>query len=139
MNCECGELSKYKCPRCRVPYCSKECYSLHKQTNCERKRSTKFEPLVKHPPRNFLLDDEDEIILSDNELDQMRLNPNISRILQNSQLRKVLTEIDHSDNRLGALRSILMQDKTGQGLLTQLVDEILKSLGYIDEKGQSNI
>ena len=34
--CEvCGEKAKYKCPRCRVPYCSVSCCQTHKKKQCE--------------------------------------------------------------------------------------------------------
>ncbi|CAG9314101.1 unnamed protein product [Blepharisma stoltei] len=139
MDCSCGNPGKYKCPRCLIRYCSKDCYSAHKNSGCERKREPKFTPIVRHPHRNFLLEDEDETILTDEELSQMRLNQTLKTMLKNEEVRKLLNEIDSSENRLGALRSVLLQDKDGNSTFQQCMDEMLKSLGYLNEEGQSTI
>lgn len=71
MECECGNLSKYKCPVCKAPYCSAKCCKVHK-SKCLIE-PVKSEPLskVKQFPRNFLLEDEDDIQISVESLEMM--------------------------------------------------------------------
>jgi hypothetical protein len=58
-------------------------------------------------------------------------------MLKNPQIAKILKEIDESDNRLGALRSVLSLDKHGSSPFTECLNEMLKSLGYLDANGVS--
>lgn len=96
-------------------------------------------PIVRHPPRNFLLEDEDERILTDEELRQMERNEKLREILADEEIQKLLKEIDESSNRLGALRSVLAQDKSGDSKFRKCLDEMLRSLGYMNENGEINI
>jgi hypothetical protein len=71
MECLCGNPSKYKCPKCLVRYCSSACYTIHKENCQEKPKDIEDKIVVRHPPRNFMIEDEDELLLSDQELEKM--------------------------------------------------------------------
>lgn len=71
MECLCGNPSKYKCPKCLARYCSSACYTIHKDNCQEKPKDTEGKIIIKHPPRNFMIEDEDELLLSDQELEKM--------------------------------------------------------------------
>ena len=73
MECSCGDKGKYKCPKCTQRYCSAKCCEFHKAACMPAEIIPKFLPIVKHPPRNFLIEEEDETILNDDELAQMSI------------------------------------------------------------------
>lgn len=58
-------------------------------------------------------------------------------MLEHKAIRKVFEEIDRSENRLGALRSVSVQDKQGRSPISLCFDEMLKSIGYLDADGVS--
>ena len=142
MECHCGNKGKYKCPKCLERYCSLDCAKLHKIHCIAVEKPEKPLKVVKHPPRNFLLEEEDEDMLADEELSEMskkytETNSKLLKLLKYKSIQKILTEIDLSENRLGALRSVLMQDKEGVSSFSECLDEMLKSLGYLDANGVS--
>lgn len=106
---------------------------------CKPLQKIKPSPFVRHAPRNFLLEDEDERILTDGELSQMRANQKLIEMLAEPEIQKLLREVDESGNRLGALRSVLAQDKQGNSQFRKCLDEMLRSLGYMNENGEINI
>jgi HIT zinc finger len=73
MQCQCGDRGKYKCPKCFQRYCSAGCFNVHKTACAPVESLKKNPPVVRHPPRNFLMEDEDENVLKDEELDQMSI------------------------------------------------------------------
>ena len=144
MECFCGQLGKYKCPKCTVRYCSVQCCKEHKG-NCEFNGKKEVEvERIRKVNRNFLLEDEDDLVLDDGELSKLSKwyvggNEKLREMLKNKILRKILTEVDKSENRLGALRSVMTMDKTGDSLLTSSLDEMLKSIGFLTEDGVSSL
>ena len=71
MDCQCGNKGKYKCPKCFEKYCSSECCNSHKALCKIVKEVNEPAPVVRHPPRNFLMEEEDETVLTDEELGKM--------------------------------------------------------------------
>lgn len=143
MECFCGQPSKYKCPKCKTRYCSSNCCKDHK-ARCEFIEESKEVEKIKHVKRNFLLEDEDDLVLEDNELAKLSKsylgdNVKLREMLKNKHLRKILTDVDKAENRLGALRSVMAMDKTGDSLLSMCFDEILKSTGFLSEEGVSSL
>jgi hypothetical protein len=72
MECECGQKSKYKCPSCKTPYCSVNCCKIHK-ISCQSfvSEGKNDKKVVKQLPRNFLLEDEDDIEISRETFNKM--------------------------------------------------------------------
>lgn len=104
----------------------------------------RFKTEVKQPPRNYLLEDEDELILRQSELVRLSnfytgSNKVLRQYLKNPELREIIGKIDSSANRLGALKSVLAQDPKGQSLFRQTIDEMLKSVQVLSTEGQLNI
>lgn len=60
-------------------------------------------------------------------------------MLKNPELQKIIKEIDSSDNRLGALRSVMAQDKNGDSDFSHVIDLMLLSAGFLDEEGVSTL
>ena len=145
MSCPCGSKGKYKCPKCLESYCSSSCCKIHKEV-CEARKKNMQEPgpAVRHPPRNFLMEEEDETVLSEEDLqlmsnNQLGNNESLLALLKIPGIRKILEEIDKSENRLGALRSVITQDKEGKSPMGQCFDEMLKSIGCLDADGVSQL
>ena len=118
------------------------CSQTHKAT-CQPQESTKrFAPKVSHPPRNFLLEDEDAEPIREDELALMRTphtgcSPELLRSLQNPEIREIIRTIDSSANPLGALRSVLAQDKQKSSPFQNVCDEMLKAMNMMSKEGQS--
>lgn len=95
-----------------------------------------------HPPRNYLLEDEEAETLKDAQLDQMSKrevghSQHLRELLKNEELRELIRSVDSSPNPLGALRSILAQGKSGDTLFQNAIDEMLKAIDLMTPEGQS--
>ncbi|XP_061417696.1 zinc finger HIT domain-containing protein 3 isoform X2 [Lethenteron reissneri] len=86
---------KYKCPACESPYCSVECYKVHKgSSNCIPKPNTAAATSTGSP-----LDrrhDKDE-------------SAALRALLDNPHLRSLLTEVDGAQDKATAMR-LAMQE-----------------------------
>ena len=144
MECECGNPSKYKCPVCTSPYCSVKCCKIHKSKCLTEPTPSEPQSKVKQFPRNFLLEDEDDIQISLESLQQMGKiylgqNSRLKQLLSNPEIQKILRDINNSENRLGALRSVLVMDKKWDSILTECFDLMLKTTNFLDDKGISSL
>mmetsp|Transcript_3763 Transcript_3763/g.8023 ORF Transcript_3763/g.8023 Transcript_3763/m.8023 type:complete len:141 (+) Transcript_3763:22-444(+) len=140
MDCKCGNQGKYRCPLCKEErYCSIECYKAHKAQGCKPHFPKRFRLEVKQPPRNYLLEDEDDIILRQVDLARLRSNKVLRQYLKNTELRELIMKVDSSSNRLGALKSVLAQDPKGESLFKKTIDEMLKSVSVLSQEGQLQV
>lgn len=92
--------------------------------------------MVKQMKINYWVEDEDDVLIPDEVLHKMGENEKLTRILRSEDIKKVLRDIDGSENRLGTLRSVLSQDKTMKSLIWECVNEMLRSIGKMSEDGQ---
>eukprot|EP01038_Epipyxis_sp_PR26KG_P005118 gene5118-7130_t len=84
---KCTNVSIYKCPRCLVPYCSKDCCQKHEsEDNCKRNNGTSNNQQSK----TTINEDQIKLITTLNEMEEQRL-----QIL--SRLGEIGVSVDTSD------------------------------------------
>ncbi|XP_039292944.1 zinc finger HIT domain-containing protein 3 [Nilaparvata lugens] len=102
MNCKICKTEKkvpYKCPKCYIRYCSLPCWKSHKNYDCQRvlpsdspgkpERQTDTRPQPK-----FVT----ESTVPLEKLALLSKSKAVKQILENPNVRNILTEIDQSDN-----------------------------------------
>jgi len=95
----CSEnVAKYKCPQCLLPYCSVSCCRIHKETPCTKEDGNP--PLAASQSGAFLElqergSDETEVcaVIRSSKLRTLATSPSLRRLLEDSRLRVLLTEI----------------------------------------------
>ncbi|KAM6174790.1 zinc finger HIT domain-containing protein 3 [Erethizon dorsatum] len=119
----CLEKPKYRCPTCRVPYCSVTCFKKHKeQCNLEtrpveKKRSA---PPVKaaQPEENkdddfsvadFLNSDEEEDRVSLQNLKNLGESAPLRNLLLNPHLRQLMVNLDQGDDKAKLMRTYMQE------------------------------
>ncbi|XP_050409013.1 zinc finger HIT domain-containing protein 3 [Patella vulgata] len=127
---------KYKCPQCRIKYCSVKCYKQHKAEVC--KPPLKIEEEKNNPvlevQKKESLEEEGEITgdESDDETDtkdkvpiellqKLEQSSEITKMLENPHLRAMMENLYNSDN-CGLDVSHAMQEP----IFTEFADECLK-------------
>jgi len=110
------EEPKYKCPKCRAPYCSMECCRKHKEVPCEPQQiktevlKSKYLPsdlLLNDPNQNALhrrkqLDDTDDLEdgwkITRDMMDSINQSSWLRHELEDGGLRQMMYEIDSASN-----------------------------------------
>ncbi|CAN8076515.1 unnamed protein product [Agarophyton chilense] len=121
--------AKYKCPTCRLPFCSVPCSKSHKQ-NCAPL------PLVT-APRLKVVDEQkakrqqeeeslpvDLLLLKTEQLRSLENDREVQRKLRDDRLLEILQHIDSSSNRVKTLE-MRMKDPA----FLEFCDDVLKALG----------
>ncbi|CAD7667468.1 unnamed protein product [Nyctereutes procyonoides] len=121
----CLEKPKYRCPACRVPYCSVTCFRKHKeQCNPETRptekkiRSAVTAKTIK--PTENKDDDEDSVadfLNSDEEEDRVSLqnlknlgeSAALRSLLLNPHLRQLMVSLDQGDNKAKLMRACMQE------------------------------
>jgi hypothetical protein len=67
------------------------------------------------------------------------MNERLKILLKNSEIRRILTQVNESNNRLGALRSVLALDPKNESLISECFDLMLESTGFLDREGVSSL
>ena len=121
---------KYKCRYCQSLYCSIKCYKEHNLI-CNEKNCTKKENDNEKDNNNntqpLNLDEDEDIILSEDQLASLKNNKSIMTKIKNKKLRKILKEIDSAKYKKRTLEKYMMNDPDFKEFTT----EILNSLGFI--------
>jgi len=92
---------KYKCPLCRIRYCSAVCYKTHKETPCQSTdtpahshESTTPTPLEEQEYKHIdQQDDENEHLLTKQQLQSISRSNNVKKALQDPQLRRTIQNV----------------------------------------------
>ncbi|KAJ9592382.1 hypothetical protein L9F63_015950 [Diploptera punctata] len=122
--CYCKD-SKYKCPNCRISYCSLQCWNEHKKTPC--KVIKEEEPsVIEEKPRDYDYKTEDTVSLE--KLKLLERSTILQQILKNQHLRELLTSIDNSSNP-GQAMKLAMQEP----LFVEFADECLKIVEPLED------
>jgi zinc finger HIT domain-containing protein 3 len=109
--------SRYKCPKCRAPYCSIECCRKHKETPCEpliikseapKSNYLPSDLLLKDPNQNALhrrtqLENDDDDVdegwkITRDMMDSMNQSNWLKRELEDGGLRQMIHEIETASN-----------------------------------------
>ena len=118
------ENSIYKCPKCQEHYCSIKCYKEHKIKFIEKKEEKKEkEPLIKN---DLNLKEDEDIILSKEELKKLRKNKAILDKIKNKQLQKIIKEIDGAKYKKKLLKKFMDSDEE----FKEFTCEIVRTLGF---------
>jgi len=121
MNCSiCKENkeSKYKCPKCRIPYCSVACWKTHKAEDCVRLAQPQPE-VSKEQTNLYNFPTEDTVPLE--KLQLLEHNQELKNILCNKHLRALLLAIDQSSNPSDAMQQAMLEP-----IFVEFADECLK-------------
>ncbi|EIE76654.1 hypothetical protein G6F46_011933 [Rhizopus delemar] len=102
--------SKYKCPKCRLQYCSLVCFKKHKESSCstnqqEDQNASQFRKDIKTVGDP---DDEEPSRLAPEDLRKLLQSDAIHEFLEYSQIREFVKKVDSSpapEKLLDALRS----------------------------------
>ncbi|XP_036610566.1 zinc finger HIT domain-containing protein 3 [Trichosurus vulpecula] len=120
----CEEVPKYRCPACRVPYCSVPCYKKHKE-KCISKPSAvvKSGDSDPHLMKTKILKDKGndwsvaDILDSDDEKDRVSIrklkdlgdSKELRNLLTNPHLRQLLVSIDQAEDKETLMKSHMQE------------------------------
>ncbi|XP_061189879.1 zinc finger HIT domain-containing protein 3-like [Saccostrea echinata] len=122
-------VSKYKCPKCIIKYCSVSCFKLHKESVCKPMltQSQNKEPRVtaesKTVPKKIPdldLEETDDRV-SPETLQCLRENPDLLLSLENPHLRTLMTDLVTSP-----LPSQDMEKVMKEPIFLEFADQCLK-------------
>ncbi|KAF9688464.1 hypothetical protein SADUNF_Sadunf02G0199800 [Salix dunnii] len=123
----CNEAeSKYKCPSCRVPYCSLVCFTKHKETPCtipvsvEEKPVADLQVVERRPIR---VDETGEVLLK-LQLESIASSSEIRNDLMDESLQKLILKIDCSTDPESELDAAM-----GVDVFRIFTDKILSAIG----------
>ncbi|XP_040113632.1 zinc finger HIT domain-containing protein 3-like [Oryx dammah] len=117
----CLEKPKYRCPACRVPYCSLPCFRKHKE-RCkpatgpvEKQIRSALTAKTKKPVENE--DDDDDSVAdflnSDEEEDRVSLqnlkNVALRSLLLSPHLRQLMVDLDQADDKAKLMRACMQE------------------------------
>ncbi|XP_042548922.1 zinc finger HIT domain-containing protein 3 [Dipodomys spectabilis] len=117
----CLEKPKYRCPACRVPYCSVTCFQKHKEqcspeTRPIEKRSAA--PVKTTKPEDnkdddsladFLNSDEEEDRVSLQSLKNLGESATLRSLLTNPHLRHLMVNLDQGDNKAKLMKTYMQE------------------------------
>ncbi|KAF0873120.1 zinc finger HIT domain-containing protein 3 [Crocuta crocuta] len=119
----CLEEPKYRCPACRVPYCSVGCFRKHKE-QCnpktrpmEKKRSAVTATSIKPAEdrdgddsvADFLNSDEEEDRVPLQNLKNLGESAALRSLLLNPHLRQLMVSLDQGDNKAELMRACMQE------------------------------
>ncbi|XP_054430819.1 zinc finger HIT domain-containing protein 3 [Pteronotus mesoamericanus] len=121
----CLEKPKYRCPACRVPYCSLTCSRKHKeQCNpetrpAEKKIGSAVTAKTVNPVENkddddasiadFLNSDEEEDRVSLQNLKKLGESAELRSLLLNPHLRQLMVSLDQGENKAKLMRACMQE------------------------------
>ncbi|CAI5736448.1 unnamed protein product [Hyaloperonospora brassicae] len=115
--------AKYKCPTCRLLYCSLVCCKTHKETPCAPPAALEKPPVptvTSAPP--MPMDEESERLTAE-QLNGLRTSAGIKELLADPVVTQTLTQIDSSLDKTKALEKALLAP-TFAKFLYQALDEV---------------
>ncbi|KAI7813723.1 zinc finger HIT domain-containing protein 3, partial [Triplophysa rosa] len=129
----CNELvPKYKCPACRIRYCSVNCFKKHKADSCHPNKETRPASITPTPvcsadqpwTVNDLLDEDsqsDSVALE--KLQKLGDSEALKCLLLNPHLRQLITSVDSAENKDKAVKDAMQEP-----LFTEFADQCLKMI-----------
>ncbi|CAM4757361.1 unnamed protein product [Rotaria magnacalcarata] len=128
MQCEVCYQNKpipYKCPKCRIKYCSAACFQKHKSSEICSEKTLQFNPtaeasIIQTQTPIELGDDEESDRLSANVLARIDHSKDVLELLKNRHLRAIIKAIDHSINPADDMQKAMMEP-----IFVQFVDQLL--------------
>ncbi|XP_031166736.1 zinc finger HIT domain-containing protein 3 [Sander lucioperca] len=114
----CSEhIPKYRCPACKIRYCSLGCYKRHKDTCLPVEQPVPIEPKVKDSfnTETWTVEDllqEEEDIVDKVPLQRLQLlgqSKELRDLLCNPHLRQLLRSIDSADSKDDAMKAAMQE------------------------------
>ncbi|KAG0703716.1 Zinc finger HIT domain-containing protein 3 [Chionoecetes opilio] len=106
-----GAAAKYKCPTCRLKYCSVRCYKSHQSQPCQaaevpcRPAVEDAESCVSQQQILFPTDD----TVAPHTLEKLKDCDKLKDLLGNPHLRQLLREVDGAANAQAAMRRAMLE------------------------------
>ncbi|KAF1378866.1 hypothetical protein PFLUV_G00194950 [Perca fluviatilis] len=108
---------KYRCPACKIRYCSLGCYKRHKDTCLPVEQPAPIEPKVKDSfnTETWTVEDllqEEEDIVDKVPLQRLQLlgqSKELRDLLCNPHLRQLLRSIDSADSKDDAMKAAMQE------------------------------
>ncbi|KAI7892185.1 uncharacterized protein EV154DRAFT_505908 [Mucor mucedo] len=132
------EQSKYKCPKCRAPYCSLVCFKKHKETPCEFSEPTNKTqvPVRKEITPIGAPDEEDPSRLTPQDLEKLAYSKEIHQLLEHPEIREIIRQIDCSKTPVVDLDFMRSNDPVFDDFTKKLVEITFKEkLDAVQKKG----
>ncbi|KAM3601423.1 uncharacterized protein V6R79_012707 [Siganus canaliculatus] len=125
----CSEQTpKYRCPACKIRYCSLSCYKNHKEVcvPCEQPAPTNPEPKHAISSEPWTVED---ILHEDDVIDKVPLqrlqllgqSNELRDLLCNPHLRQLLHSVDSAENKYDAMKTAMQEP-----LFVEFSDQCLK-------------
>ncbi|XP_050715645.1 zinc finger HIT domain-containing protein 3-like isoform X3 [Eriocheir sinensis] len=117
-----GAAAKYRCPRCRLQYCSVGCYKTHQSELCRpaqppsRQEVQDTEARTSRQQVLFPTDD----TVPPRTLEKLRKNDKLKALLGNPHLQDMLGEVDGAANAQVAMRRAMVEP-----IFTEFADVVL--------------
>ncbi|XP_057630040.1 zinc finger HIT domain-containing protein 3 [Chionomys nivalis] len=118
----CLEKPKYRCPACRVPYCSVACFQKHKEQCSPETRPVENRRTVApvttrsegdkdddSSVADFLNSDEEEDRVSLQKLRNLGESAALRSLLLNPHLRQLMVNLDQSDNKAKLMKACMQE------------------------------
>ncbi|XP_067008974.1 zinc finger HIT domain-containing protein 3 [Anabrus simplex] len=103
-----SQLPKYKCPSCRIVYCSLGCWKSHKESSCSHQRKENDEPNISiEKKEEYYFQTEDTVPIE--KLQLLRESEGLRDILRNPHVRDMLSAIDSSPNPAAAMKAAMLE------------------------------
>ncbi|KAF9822632.1 hypothetical protein SFRURICE_012411 [Spodoptera frugiperda] len=120
MSCtHCEQVAKYKCPVCRVPYCSVSCYKIHKETPCSPPQEPPKETNYSNT-KEIEYDYPTEDTVPIEKLKLLEQSTELKKCLENPHVREILDLLDTSP-----YPDELMKKYMQEPIFTEFVDACL--------------
>lgn len=105
--CVCGSNEgKYKCPKCRAPYCSVNCSKIHRR-QCSGE----------------VVEEQTEMVLPISPFETFRQHPKIVAALGDERLQKIIKRIDSAEDR----ESELIREMRVNMYFREFVEDLLRA------------
>ncbi|CAF0728025.1 unnamed protein product [Adineta ricciae] len=124
--CDENKNTPYKCPTCRIRYCSLSCCQTHKSSDTctainTQSKSTEEIPMTQIQLPIELGDDEESDRLPSHMLERIGQSVQILDLLKNRHLRAMIKSLDSSISPADDMQKAMMEP-----IFVQFVDELLK-------------
>ncbi|XP_021473062.2 zinc finger HIT domain-containing protein 3 [Oncorhynchus mykiss] len=129
-----GETPKYRCPACRIRYCSLSCYKTHKANDtCQPLKQSVPPPVQDLNGAYSNVSAEDpwtvEDLLDDDQTDKVPLqrlrrlgkSEELRELLRNPHLRQLMSSLDAADSKADAIKTAMQEP-----LFVELSDQCLQ-------------
>ncbi|XP_043094207.1 zinc finger HIT domain-containing protein 3 [Puntigrus tetrazona] len=142
----CSEhVPKYKCPVCRIRYCSVSCFKRHKDDDsCHPVKESDSASSSRTPANRQAAEQPwaaDDLLDEDSQTDKVPLHKleqlggseALKGLLRNPHLRRLMTSVDSAENKAKAMRDAMQEP-----LFVEFADQCLKIIEPPDNQNHDD-